>query len=83
VGRYVKKPVEIEAIKYTGRNYAEIAGFAPFFTRLDQWDNTLMIYAAPEDTWVKCPVGHYVIKGIQNEFYLCDPEIFAKTYDPA
>ena len=25
--------------------------------------------------------GDYIIKGVQGEFYLCKPDIFAETYE--
>jgi hypothetical protein len=29
------------------------------------------------------PEGHWIIRGVQGEFYPCDPDIFDKTYDRA
>lgn len=28
------------------------------------------------------PVGYWIIRGVQDEFYPIDPEIFAATYEP-
>ena len=27
------------------------------------------------------PVGWWIIKGVENEFYACEPAIFEKTYE--
>lgn len=29
------------------------------------------------------PVGNWLIRGVAGEFYSCDPDIFAQTYEPA
>lgn len=78
--RYRKKPVEIEAVQFTGRNDAEIAEFVGE----DGYD--------PDDTgpsWIirtlegemKAMPGDYIIKGVQGEFYPCKPDIFEQTYE--
>ena len=30
---------------------------------------------------ITASIGDYIIKGVKGEFYPCDPEIFALTYD--
>jgi hypothetical protein len=32
------------------------------------------------ETWVGVKVGQWIIKGVDGEFYPCDPDVFEKTY---
>lgn len=75
--RYRKKPVIIEAIKWTGSNWNEIVEWGCACAQ-DQ-DNNLLIptlegvmYASP---------GDMVIRGIKDEIYPCKPDIFEQTYE--
>jgi hypothetical protein len=54
----------------------------------DQWpdppaDVTALVWDKLHDTWVGVKDGQWIIKGIQGEFYPCDPEVFAETYEAA
>lgn len=33
--------------------------------------------------WVPLSVGDWIIRGVKGEFYPCQPEVFAVSYDPA
>ena len=79
VKKYVKKPIVIEAIQYTGENTEDVINFITnrHCTILNDkriLSNTLEgnIEASPND---------YIIKGVQGEFYPCKPDIFKSTYD--
>lgn len=78
--KYRKKPVIIEAIKYTGENGAELNDFV---TQNHHWadDDSLIIHTLEGNH--KALIGDYIIKGVQGEFYPCKPDIFEQTYDPA
>jgi hypothetical protein len=78
MGKYRKKPVEIEAIQYDGfhtgeldefcgSNFCEPVGESPFIRTLEG-DMTIS-------------KGDYIIKGVKGEFYPCKPDIFELTYD--
>lgn len=59
-----------------------------FIPASDQWVNppagvTALVWDTLHDTWVGVKEGHWIIKGIQGEFYPCDPEVFAETYAEA
>lgn len=86
--KYRKKPVEIEAVQYTGKNDFEI----------NKWSNGL-VYTSPvlEPTEnnpsgsylqiktlegiMTAIVGDWIIKGVKGEFYPCKPDIFEMTYE--
>jgi hypothetical protein len=75
---YKKKPVVIEALKYTGENTTEVMSFCKrcFFKN---GSKKLIIVTLEGDMVVS--KGDYIIKGIANEFYPCKPAIFKLTYE--
>ena len=86
---YTKKPVKIEAIKWTGGNLAEIIEFTGLNKSASRmaWDeyerlvreHGLKIFTLE---WPHmASMGDMIIKGIKGEFYPCKPDIFALTYD--
>jgi hypothetical protein len=94
--KYRKKPVVVEAIRWTGcmRSFEEIKQFCP-----DIVDGGAVWhpYAPPTEpstsSWplfiqtlegnMAAQIGDYIIKGVNGEFYLCKPDIFEKTYEKA
>lgn len=75
--KYRKKPVVIEAVKFTGDNWPEIECFVPIGKYSS--DGTFQIVTLEGEH--KCSVGDYVIKGVAGEFYPCKPDIFEAMYD--
>ena len=79
--RYVKKPIEIEAVQWTGDNRPEIWDFCSlcyFNTDIESGELKLMIQTL-EGT-MEASKGDFIIKGIKGEFYACKPDIFELTY---
>ena len=76
--KYRKKPVEIEAIQWTGDNLVEISQFMTH-GRYDAATKTIQIETL-EGT-MAANIGDYIIKGVKDEFYPCKPDIFEQTYD--
>lgn len=74
---YIKRPIPIEAMQYTGDNLIDITMFAKahFYIKTD---GSLYITTLEGD--MLCPVGAYVIKGVDGEYYPCRGDIFEKTY---
>ena len=78
--KFRKKPVVIEAVQFTGRNYREIMRFCAIARDpVDTYPN-LIIPTLEGD--MLASVGDWIIQGVSGEFYPCKPDIFAKTYDP-
>ena len=75
---YIKKPMPIEAVQFTGKNFDEVKEFCPSAT-LDKDE----LQVKTLEGVMKAPnkVGDYVIKGVVGEFYICDKDIFEKTYE--
>lgn len=78
IKKYRKKPVEVEAVQWTGFNIKEIANFTEGNMAINE-DNQLCIFTL-EGVHL-ASVGDYIVKGIKGEFYPCKPDIFEKTYE--
>jgi hypothetical protein len=80
--QYVKKPIPVSALQWTGDNLEEIKAFctdsngdSKYFTN----NNDLWILTREGQLMAK--VFDYIMKGIEGEFYPCDEYIFLKSYD--
>ena len=86
--RYRKKPVEVEAVQYTGGNAIELIiftnnqfGYVVPEDRGDDPEVIAEVYDKLHSTWVGVKEGQWIIQGVQGEFYPCDPDVFAATYE--
>ena len=80
--KYVKRPIEIEAVQWTGKNKEEILkfctkGYLQYFN--DKLEAELKIQTL--EGLMTATVGDYIIKGIVGEFYPCREDIFLETYN--
>lgn len=75
--KYIKRPVPIEAIMWTGKNEKEVLDFL-------EWKNAEVtegeMYIFTLEGRMHVSLGDYVIKGTHGEFYPCKPEIFNSNY---
>ena len=80
--KFKKKPVVIEAVKWTGYNYSEVIILAEKSTRKMYLNHnkTLTIYTLEGDHIAN--IGDWVIKGVKDELYPCRGDIFEMTYEP-
>ena len=82
IQKYRKKPVVIEAIQYDGYNQNEIAAFMMQVIKLYHSDDGKEYLEIPTlEGDMRADIGDYIIKGVNDEFYPCKPDIFEKTYD--
>lgn len=82
--KYRKKPVVVEAVKFTGNNCFEIMHFMNrsqdiFDAELQETDRP---YIHTLEGVLTCSPGDFVIKGVKGEFYPCKPDVFEATYEP-
>ena len=63
--RYIKRPVEVEAVQWTGENAEEILGFTNHYAKVSE--NTVEIPTLEGTMTAK--IGDYIIKGVCDEFY--------------
>jgi hypothetical protein len=80
--QYIKKPIPVSALKWTGKNIDEITSFCT------DSEGNVKCFTSSEYLWIhtregqlKAVVGDYIMKGIEGEFYPCGEQIFLKTYD--
>lgn len=78
--KYRKKPVIIEAIKWTGNNISDIIKFTKNDSKIVSIYGKDLTIKTLEGT-MKADCGDYIIKGVKGEFYPCKPDIFEQTYE--
>ena len=93
IKKYIKKPVQIEAIQLTKENIIEVFDFldeanykeTKSVEELEDFSQRMLKqgYIAIEtlEGIMKASFGDYIIKGIKGEFYPCKPDIFQATYE--
>lgn len=85
--RYRKKPVEIEAQLWDGsfKSAGEIVDWIGVWggsaVHTDFTTVNPQISIKTLEGWIYASPGDYVIKGVQDEFYPCKPDIFEATYE--
>jgi hypothetical protein len=85
---YVKKPIPVEAIQWTGDNVQEVMDFAlGHFRVLSEVHGvfsdgvTAQVYDKHHKHWGNVLTGQYIIRGVQGEFYPIAEDILVETYD--
>ncbi len=86
MSKFRKKPVVIEAMQLDKTNSSGIRDWA--HKGMHPAQNSIIIInrggleiRTLEGT-MQAIEGDWVIKGVNNEFYPCKPDIFEKTYEP-
>jgi len=88
--KYRKKPVEVEARKWSGSAASAVpiinwildeGGTARYHEDDDAHHEHIQIDTL-EGT-MRADVGDYIIQGVEREFYPCKPNIFDQTYEMA
>lgn len=90
--KYRKKPVEIEALQWTGQNHREMFNFlggedteymtasgVNFYIDFNKIEGGLVIKTLEGEHIAT--IGDYIIKGIKGEYYPCKEDVFNLTYD--
>jgi len=77
---FKKKPVEVEAVLYDGKNANEIINFSE--CKIKATDTDALLIETLEGA-MTASVGDFIIRGVEGEFYPCKPDIFEKTYESA
>lgn len=78
MARYVKKPLPIEAIQWTGDNFSDVAAFLDSTPpQLENGD--ILIYTL--EGVMHAPISSYIIRGIAGEYYPCIKSVFERSYE--
>ncbi len=80
--KFRKKPVEVEARLLTLETSEEIKKWCggKSWSRPPTRAVTGIVIPTLEGN-MTAPFGDWIIQGVNNEFYPCKPDIFAKTYE--
>ena len=78
--RYIKKPIPIEAIQWTGNNFDEVHDFVTNKPIFITGSNEIIISTLEGD--MRAPEGSWIIRGPMGEYYPCRREVFEETYEP-
>ena len=94
MGKFRKKPVEIEAVQLTYENILNngtpentlLENFIQstkmqLFVTYDIKDSQYALIETLEGT-MRANANDWIIKGVNGELYPCKPDIFEKTYEP-
>ena len=93
IKKYIKKPVQIEAIQLTKDNIIEVFIFldetnykeTKSAEELEDFSQMMLKQGYIEietlEGIMKANFGDYIIKGVKGEFYPCKPDIFIATYE--
>lgn len=87
--RYRKKPVEVAAIRWEGGDTTELEEFCGRdWTRGDAVETEyndpeqVVVYDKTKEQWLYVPVGQWIVRGVEGEYYPCKHEVFVATYEP-
>lgn len=77
---FVKKPVKVQAVQWTGNNYEEIADFIGHVHSVYYLTDEYIIIDTPEGD--RClRKGDWIIQDVNGELYPFKPDIFEQTYE--
>ena len=89
--KYRKKPVIIEAVRWTELNLEAVKKFVGDSLVCNIYDSAWRVGKSVPMVDMKIKTlegemqvskGDFIIKGVNGEFYPCKPDIFVKTYEP-
>ena len=90
IQQYRKKPLIVSAVQWTGDNLMEVTAFIrnqsikEFKANLDEANYKTVITHHGQSVLISpdmfAHLNDYIIKGINGDFYPCDPNVFNKTY---
>lgn len=93
IKKYIKKPVQIEAIQLKEDNIIEVFDFldganykeTKSSEELEDFNQRMLKQGYIEietlEGIMKASFGDFIIKGVKGEFYPCKPDIFQATYE--
>ncbi len=82
--KYRSKVVEVEAIQWNGKNFADVNRFAEegFNSGSDEDGLWAEVYNHLTQAFIPVHLQEFVVKGTHGEFYPCNPQVFKDKYDP-
>lgn len=78
--RFRKRPVEIDAVQWTGGNVEDVRAFAGNGVGYHH-STTGTLYVETIEGTMRALPGDWIIRGVQGEYYPFKPDIFKATYE--
>jgi hypothetical protein len=77
---YLKKPIPIEARQITMDNLIELMDWShgSVVKHLDGTPSGMLVYTL--EGCMTASMGDYLVKGVRDEFYFCNKQIFEESY---
>lgn len=83
--KFRTKQFEIEAIQFTDSSIEKFYEISKFtngqFHLVGNGDMDAEVYDYLHDTWVGLKKSQWIIRGMKNEYYPCDDEVFRAKYE--
>ena len=83
MAQYRKKPIVIDAIQWTGKNFDDIIMFSQntIYWEFNKDQNINILEIQTLEGIMQADPGDYIIRGVKGEYYPCKPDIFEMTYE--
>lgn len=78
MAKFQAKPIIIEAVQWNGENSNEVY---EFMNEQPYGDFVYEILVFTPEGAASAFLNDWIVKGIDNQFYTCKPDIFEKTYE--
>lgn len=78
MSRYVLKPIKVEAIQWTGNNYADVCVFLGR-EALRSDDNSLILYNLIQPYFIN--IGDYIVRNLDYEYSIFTKSKFLELFD--
>lgn len=79
--KYRKRPVEVEAIRWTGQNVSEIGDFTGGHRTVAYDATSHSLFVATLGGQVRCAAGDWLVRGVGGDYYPCKDAAFEETYE--
>lgn len=80
IREYIKLPVTVQAIQWTGDNCDEVMEFCGDWALFITCEGSKQLQIITLEGVMMASVGDYIVKGVDDEYYPCKPHIFDLTY---
>jgi hypothetical protein len=81
VAKFRKKPIVIEAVRYTSETYGDVLAWLGPAGELSP--NGVLLAIHTDSGVMTAAPGDWILKGTKGEFYPCKADIFAEIYESA
>lgn len=78
--KYRRKPVFVDAIQWTGDNYAEVFEFTGGYAYPTKSHSDTLAVSTLEGEMMATK-GCYIIRDMNGDYFPCQEDIFNKTYE--